>query len=78
MIDLHMHSTCSDGSDDYKTILKKAQELGLNYISITDHDNCKVYEEMEKDNIKDYYTGNLIPGVELQAYILVFSIELLG
>lgn len=78
MIDLHIHSICSDGSDDYKTILKKAQELGLNYISITDHDNCKVYEEMEKDNIKDYYTGNLIPGVELQAYILGFSIELLG
>ena len=44
MYDLHMHSNCSDGSDDYVTILKKAESLKLKYISITDHDNCRVYE----------------------------------
>lgn len=78
MIDLHIHSNCSDGSDDYKEILTKAEKLGLRYISITDHDNCKVYEKMEKDDISKYYSGKLISGVELQAYILGFSIELLG
>lgn len=78
MIDLHIHSNCSDGSDDYKEILIKAENLGLKYISITDHDNCIVYEKMEKDDISKYYSGKLIPGVELQAYILGFSIELLG
>lgn len=78
MIDLHIHSNCSDGSESYKTILKKAQELSLECISITDHDNCKVYEQIEKDDISKYYSGKLITGVELQAYILGFSIELLG
>lgn len=78
MIDLHIHSNCSDGSDDYKEILTKAENLGLRYISITDHDNCKVYEKMEKDDISKYYSGKLISGVELQAYILGVSIELLG
>lgn len=36
MIDLHMHSTNSDGSDSIIELLKKAQEKNLNYISITD------------------------------------------
>jgi len=78
MIDLHIHSNCSDGSDDYKTILMKAERIGLEGVSITDHDNCKVYEMMEKDNIKKYYSGEIIIGVELQAYVKGFSIELLG
>ncbi len=78
MVDLHIHSVCSDGSDTYIEILKKAESLGIEYISITDHDNCKVYEEIEKDNISKYYSGNLICGVEMQANLLGFSIELLG
>lgn len=78
MIDLHIHSNFSDGSDSYIEILKKAEKIGLECISITDHDNCKVYEEIYKDDIKKYYSGKLICGVELQAYILGFSIELLG
>ena len=78
MIDLHIHSNYSDGSDSYIEILKKAGKLNLECISITDHDNCRVYEQIEKDNIKKYYSGKLICGVELQAYILGYSIELLG
>jgi len=78
MIDLHIHSNFSDGSDDYADILKKAEKLGLKYISITDHDNCNVYEKMSKEGIRKYYSGELITGVELQAYIMGFSIELLG
>ena len=78
MFDLHMHSNCSDGSDSYVEILKKAENLGLKYISITDHDNCKVYEQIKKDDIKKYFSGTLITGVEMQANILGFSIELLG
>lgn len=78
MIDLHTHSNCSDGSDDYITILKKAERIGLKYLSITDHDNCRVYEQINNDDIKKYYSGRLIPGVEMQAYVLGFSIELLG
>ena len=45
MIDLHIHSTNSDGTDSVVEILKKAQDLRLDYISFTDHDNCKSYNE---------------------------------
>ena len=40
MIDLHIHSNNSDGSDSVEQILKKAEEQRLECISITDHDNC--------------------------------------
>ena len=40
MIDLHMHSTNSDGTDSVIDLLKKAEEKNLDYSSITDHDNC--------------------------------------
>lgn len=78
MIDLHTHSNFSDGADDYITILKKAEEKKLECLSITDHDSCLVYEEIDKINIRDYYTGHFISGVELQANVLGYSIELLG
>ena len=32
MIDLHMHTNNSDGTDSVKDILKKAKEKGLKYI----------------------------------------------
>lgn len=44
MIDLHIHTTSSDGSDEPKDILIKAQTLGLKYISITDHDSIGAYK----------------------------------
>ena len=37
-IDLHLHTTASDGSDTPNELLKLAKEAGLTTISITDHD----------------------------------------
>ena len=37
-IDLHMHSTCSDGTDEPLGLLEKVREAGLNMFSLTDHD----------------------------------------
>lgn len=38
MIDLHMHSTASDGTDTPEQLITKCAKLGLEYTSITDHD----------------------------------------
>ena len=46
MIDLHIHTTYSDGTYSVKEILKEAQEKKLEVISITDHDNVKAYKEI--------------------------------
>lgn len=78
MIDLHIHTTNSDGTDSVKEILKKAQKLKLDYISITDHDNCDSYDELEQMDIKQIYSGKIIPGIEIKCSYKGRLIEVLG
>lgn len=78
MIDLHIHTTTSDGSDEPKDILIKAQQLGLKYISITDHDSIGAYKKLKDINIHNYYKGVLIPGCEFSAVHNGKPIEILG
>lgn len=75
-LDLHMHTNCSDGSDDWKEILQKAERLGLQYLSITDHNNCDVYLQIE--NPQAYFSGKIIPGIEPECFYFGRCIELLG
>ena len=37
-VDLHLHTTASDGTDTPATLVKKAWEKGIKVISVTDHD----------------------------------------
>ncbi len=39
--DLHMHTTCSDGVDEFDDMVKVALAYGYNFISITDHQQCR-------------------------------------
>lgn len=78
MIDLHIHTTYSDGTNTVKEILTMAEELGLEVISITDHDTCKAYDELENIKIKDYFSGKIIPGVELKCCYKDRVVEVLG
>ena len=48
IIDLHIHTRNSDGSDTTEEILKKCKDLNLEYISITDHDTCEAYNDIKK------------------------------
>jgi hypothetical protein len=34
---VHIHTTCSDGADDYEAVVQEALHLGLKFIAITDH-----------------------------------------
>jgi hypothetical protein len=38
--DLHVHTTCSDGKDDYEDMIKVALGYGYKFIAITDHHMC--------------------------------------
>ena len=78
MIVLHMHTTYSDGTDDLKTILKKAEEKKLNIIAITDHNVCGAYDELKTIDVKEYFTGRIIKGVEMNTKVLGIPIEILG
>lgn len=78
MIDLHMHTTYSDGADTLIDLLKKAEQNRLEYISITDHDNCKAYKELKNIEVKDYFGGNIITGIEIKCAYNKRLIEVLG
>lgn len=78
MIDLHMHTIYSDGTNTCTEILEKAQDKQLSYISITDHNTCKAYDELKQLNIKELYDGKIITGIELNTKVLNIPIEILG
>ncbi len=78
MIDLHIHTTSSDGSDEPKDILLKAAQLGLTYLSITDHDSLGAYQKIRNMKVSDYFEGTIIPGCEFSVVHNKMPIEVLG
>jgi 3',5'-nucleoside bisphosphate phosphatase len=40
MIDLHTHSTCSDGSASPESVVDLAKKAGCSALALTDHDGC--------------------------------------
>lgn len=77
MIDLHIHTTYSDGSKTVKEILEMCKERKIEYISITDHNTVKAYcdKALKNNNI---FSGKIIKGVELNAVFEDKNIEILG
>lgn len=78
MIDLHMHTNYSDGTDTLKELLKKANDIKLEVISITDHNFCHAYEEMETFDVRNYFQGKIIIGCEFTTSYNKRLIEVLG
>jgi len=78
MIDLHMHTEYSDGTDSVKEILNNANEIKLEVISITDHNTCDAYQEMEKFDVSKFYNGKIVVGCEFTTSFDNRLIEVLG
>lgn len=77
MVDMHMHTLYSDGEKTVEQVLKMCEEKKLEYISITDHDTCKQYEDIAlKDN--KIFSGKIIKGSELHAVFQNRNIEILA
>ena len=64
-IDLHMHSTASDGTYTPKELMDAAVEAGLFAISITDHDTIEGTKEALNAGIPD--SLGFLTGVEISA-----------
>jgi predicted metal-dependent phosphoesterase TrpH len=45
MIDLHVHTTCSDGTDSPLALVKKAASSGITILGLTDHDSTAGWAE---------------------------------
>lgn len=52
MIDLHTHSVFSDGADTPAELLKKAHQIGLEGIALTDHDTVNGCPSFQEEALK--------------------------
>ncbi|HSK07737.1 MAG TPA: PHP domain-containing protein [Acidimicrobiia bacterium] len=62
-VDLHTHSTASDGSEGPTALVEKASALGLTALALTDHDTLEGVAEAE--TAASTADLELIPGTEL-------------
>jgi predicted metal-dependent phosphoesterase TrpH len=76
MIDLHVHSTFSDGSDTPEALAAAAGRLGLRAIALTDHDNANGVPAFLDACRRHGVTG--IGGVEISAEVPSGTLHILG
>jgi predicted metal-dependent phosphoesterase TrpH len=76
MIDLHVHTTASDGQYSPTEIIQKAAEKNIKAIAITDHDTISGLKEAETE--AKNHDLIFIPGVELNINFPVGEFHLLG
>ena len=77
IIDLHIHTICSDGEKTPFEIIDMAKDRNIDTISICDHDTIDAYT----DELFDYAIKNnvrLIPGVEISTKTNRCGIHVLG
>jgi len=72
MVDFHMHSILSDGTDDIDTLLEKTKNL--EYFSITDHDSIDSATYIMNNGLN---TPNYVTGVELSTKDMGDSVHIL-
>jgi 3',5'-nucleoside bisphosphate phosphatase len=79
--DLHCHTTYSDGTVSPREIIQMACDLGLQGLSITDHDTIEAYKEAIPAALEKKFP--LVSGIELSAihrnsniHILAYSFPL--
>lgn len=65
-IDLHLHTTASDGASTPKQLVKKAVDLGLEIIAVTDHDNVTAVKEVQ--DLGQQQGLKVVPGIEISTY----------
>lgn len=76
MIDLHTHSTCSDGTDSPEALALAGDALGLTALALTDHDTLAGLDAFLAQQPR--VRTRLVPGVELSCAYLGRPFHLLG
>ena len=76
LIDLHVHSTASDGSLTPTEVVNRAAGLGLTAMALTDHDTVSGIDEALKA-AKDL-DMEVIPGIEVSCIYKGKEIHILG
>jgi predicted metal-dependent phosphoesterase TrpH len=75
-IDLHTHSSCSDGSLSPAELVARAAAAGVQVLALTDHDTVAGLEEAQR--AAGERGLQLVPGVEISASWRAQAIHVLG
>ncbi|KWW99295.1 phosphoesterase [Carbonactinospora thermoautotrophica] len=75
-IDLHAHSTASDGADTPSQLVRRAREAGLDVLALTDHDTVSGLAEATAVARETGIT--LVPGAEISCSWRGISIHMLA
>ena len=76
MIDLHVHTTASDGQYTPEEIIQKAAEKKIKAIAITDHDTTAGLEKAKTEGEKQGII--VVPGIEINISFPTGEFHLLG
>jgi predicted metal-dependent phosphoesterase TrpH len=76
VIDLHAHSTASDGTDTPSELVAAARTAGVDVLAITDHDTVAGWAEAEQA-ARDHQV-TLVRGIEISTTYRHSSVHLLG
>lgn len=64
-VDLHTHSTASDGTDSPAALMRAAVDAGLDVVALTDHDSTRGHAEARAALATLERPLTLVPGAEL-------------
>lgn len=74
--DLHMHSLCSDGAYSPAELAKRVKAAGVEFFSLTDHDNLS--GEREAAEAAKRLGLRFVRGIEVSSYIGATKVHVLG
>lgn len=71
-VNLHIHTTYSDGKGEYRDIVKQAKEKGFKCIAITDHNTIQGH--VDNSDLSDF----VIPAVEFDVWYKYIFLHLIA
>lgn len=80
MLELHCHTTFSDGTLTPTELVAEAVQRGVRVLAITDHDTCAGWEEAiaAAESYRPDYDLTIVPGIELSTMHQGRSLHVLG
>lgn len=76
LIDLHLHSTASDGTDSPTEVMEVASAAGLDVVALTDHDSSAGWADASKAARRLGIT--LLPGAEISCQLGGIGVHMLA
>lgn len=74
LIDMHTHTSASDGEYDADTLIEMAKDKGITTLGITDHDTLLGVQGIKKE----HSNIEVVPGIEISVKVPVGRMHVLG